>query len=945
MKFAFIYSNNCQIVERTGEAISEYFDSRDGREAWILAKSQDLGELGEYAKEPAWCYHDALLVSPTTRKYSIVNPETRQPMNETVGLIVGAIFLMFLLVAFNRRRKPALKAAYDVLERISRSSGNELERISETLELAREVVGDHSSFQQRELQGESRELGELILRQIDGLEAMSSEMQRVLTECDELMHPTSPVAQAANMLTTSRYLHCVNVAQGKSFQSLAFPQDETTSSWLGFDEFLGLMQRRRAITESNLKRFHDDLALASQSVGALQEQLESIHLIQEKLNQLRQGSTETHVRRNFSDRNWLNVPLFHEKLLPRLEDRAEELAKEVQRDPVGVQETSLPQFTKKLEDISGVISAIENASVKDIKKIETSRKSLQELNLSTRWMDRRQRDLEDELQRFVSKAVQGESVTELANGISDGLNQFSIRVAQCVELANKIKDELSPELESLKQELEQARNEIAERIGVSNIMALRESGYSPDDELQRAHQQLLAVKAALGRGDIDSANSAIGEIEIESKEASRFIENSLLAIEEFPGKVQLNKGILEKIKQRLPRLDESLKLADERFDRSALEIGVHPDDPVVFDVRWIPVPNLNHSPSSDETVQTKSMYDLYRIAESWLRDATEGIKNAERSYERGQILVACNDIDLLETDLNDLEGFMDRFEARLSFMDQLQQENDAALKKARKRFEDLQSEISSKKSEQSKFVQSTKACDELRGKVKDWRFETSEPNPILRRQYVREFEESLDEISALTTSEDKAYHETMDAFRGVEQEMRIARQLVKNSIQDGIPDSQQITQDQANVRKLEQHFNELQQKMSRENSNWMELDREATLLQIQLSQVNGRLRNEVKGARQAGEAIQAAAEAVFQAANWRGEYGIVVVGRPGAQELNQARQLLANGIYLQAALQAREAERIARNGLVAAQAQVARHRRNARQNIARRDRMKREFWS
>lgn len=866
-------------------------------------------------------------------------------MYETVAWIAGGIIALWLLVTFNRRRKPALQQAYQTFDPISQACGAELKRLSEVFDRARETIGDASTLRERGFAGESKELGELILRQVDGLEAMSAEMQRVLAECESLLHPTSPLAQAANMLTTSRYLHCINVIQGKSFQATGFPaEQESKTGWIDFEAFLALTKQRRDLTIANLQRFEEDLSRAGKSVQALQQQLESISEIQAKIDAIRTAATPDNVRRTRNDRQWLHVPLLYEQLLPALEDEAENVAQEADKDPVGVQEKRIPSLTQKLGQLDEVIRAIARVSGEDVQKIEAARKTLQDAGFSIRWIERRQREIEDQLQQFVSKSVRGEPVAELADGFIQDLQQFFVRVSQCTEMAQKMVVGFEPELDRIEAELENARKVIADRIGISDILTLRESGYSPDDELQRARQQFIAVKAALGRGDIDAANAAFGEIEVESQEATRFIEDSLLALDEFPGKVELRNSQLDKLQQRMPRLEASLDAAEALFDRNALEVVVDEAEPTQFTVQSVPAAD---DESDRQGTKTKSLIDLSRVAESWLRDAGQGIQAAEREFQRGQILVACNEVDLFESELSDLESFMDRLEARINFVRELASENQQHIVKAVARLEQVQESVREKTTSESTFPQTTKALQQLQDNLRTWRLggDDTSRNPLQDRQRINLMRQSLDEIESLLQTEDRAFHETMDALQGVEQEMKIARILVKNSIDDGVPDSQQISQDQQSVQAMEQRLVNLKRQLERDDTDWEQVDRDATQLQIELSWINGRLRNEITAARNASEAIQSAAGAVFQAAQWQGPFGIVVVGRPGATHLNQARVALSQGEYTQAGLLAREAERHANNGLVAAQAQAARARRDSRQKQLRRERMRRDFWN
>ena len=70
---------------------------------------------------------------------------------------------------------------------------------------------------------------------------------------------------------------------------------------------------------------------------------------------------------------------------------------------------------------------------------------------------------------------------------------------------------------------------------------------------------------------------------------------------------------------------------------------------------------------------------------------------------------------------------------------------------------------------------------------------------------------------------------------------------------------------------------------------------------------------------------------VFDAASWRGSYGIKITGNPGSEELYHARRNLAEGEYLAAIDYCRSAEFHAKRAIDVARSQV----RQKKQDIAR----------
>lgn len=849
--------------------------------------------------------------------------------------IVGTVFFVML----NRRRRPALGKAYEAFARVAQTAGPELKQLSAVFDRARELVGDLESFRKRGFSGATAKLGQLILNQVNHLQGMSAELQRVLAEGDSLLHPTGPLAQAANMATSSRYLHCLNLIKSPSLQIENFPDydDMPDTSWVTFDQFYAIMRKRRAVTEQNLERFTGDIEGLNSSVSALQSKLESLDAIEGRLRHVeeadRQHSPQLRSASARSEGTWFELPSLFDKLVPLLERETEGILDDSKADPIEVKNKQLPALQQKIEDVLTVANAIENARTTFLPKIIESQERLKQLGFHTRWMDRRKRELCDDADRLLHAALTSE-ITELAASFDQNVTKFSVQIAQTIGLAERLSSQIEPAIKAAKSETETAREMIASRLSISASSALREMDYSPDDELQRAAQQFAAAKAAVSRGDVDSVNSAIGEIEVETREASRFVENTLLALDEFQSKYSLGSDAAEELKSCLPQVADRLKTLMTDYSEDALIVLVHPGDPTNFQIEELALTAEVdvESPSSETSRKPTSLGKLYSIAKDWMKETSIQIDHAARTFKSGKVLESCNLIDLIAFDVQDLRQFLDRMEGRMSFVQQLEQKNATRWSSLRKRVAATTAEFGDDHyfDTEQEPLESQRALEKLNLRISDWQLGGSagaKRNPVSDSIQLDEFENAIDEILALHQLENETYQEVLDAIAGAEGELRIARQLVKHTYNDGIPDSKQITADQATVSDFETRLEHLKKEIESNRRDLERLDRQATQLQVDLSLVNGRLRNELKTARAASASILKAAEVVFNAAQWRGEYNIVVIGRPGADELKVARASLASGNYQDAVLQAHEATRRAGNGITAAVAQVSRHRR------------------
>jgi hypothetical protein len=199
---------------------------------------------------------------------------------------------------------------------------------------------------------------------------------------------------------------------------------------------------------------------------------------------------------------------------------------------------------------------------------------------------------------------------------------------------------------------------------------------------------------------------------------------------------------------------------------------------------------------------------------------------------------------------------------------------------------------------------------------------------------LQDFNSQLDDLASALKSDRNAYDEATRAIRGAELELAAANKLVARSINDKIPDSLTIKRCQNEVTALEVELGSIEKRLKIAHENWQMVDREATHVNSKLGVLNGRLRQELELAQQAVEVLGRAAEQVYEAANWRGSYNIVVVGNWGAEELATARERLADGDYVRSAQLSKLAKQSSTNALEAAKQQVARHRRKLARKAA-----------
>ena len=143
--------------------------------------------------------------------------------NATLAIVaVAAVVLAFVAVLLNRRRRPSKLAAEKAFAEREASVKAEMDRVLKLFGRSNEVLGDKKQLAQRGYQGRTQALSDQTLTHIDELLIMSGEVERVMGEARELIHPSDPMYQAINAISAARYERGINRVSG---EPLHFNQD------------------------------------------------------------------------------------------------------------------------------------------------------------------------------------------------------------------------------------------------------------------------------------------------------------------------------------------------------------------------------------------------------------------------------------------------------------------------------------------------------------------------------------------------------------------------------------------------------------------------------------------------------------------------------------------------------------------------------------------------
>ena len=221
--------------------------------------------------------------------------------------------------------------------------------------------------------------------------------------------------------------------------------------------------------------------------------------------------------------------------------------------------------------------------------------------------------------------------------------------------------------------------------------------------------------------------------------------------------------------------------------------------------------------------------------------------------------------------------------------------------------------------------------DGLEDQIKKIQTEFDTPSlqrdPFADLNLIDEVEGKINSLAGELQADRHAYEVASQSVVAAENELGVAQSLVSKSLNDRIADSVMVKNCQSEIERLDNELGRVKKSLKVPHQNWSTVNVEATTINNKLGVVGGTLRKELQHAQQAVEYLSQASADVYEAANWRGSYGVVVDGRPGVEELETGRQLLGRGNYYRSIEFSRAASHLAESAIESAKRTVASKRR------------------
>ena len=828
--------------------------------------------------------------------------------------VLAAIFIG-LMWLFNMRRRPALRRAHALFDKRSKAVANELEKVDEILAYSDKVIGSKEAFLERGFEGNTLHLGNTTLQKIDNLKTMSSEVERAIGSAYELLHPSNPLAEATNMFTATRYEHCIEGLNSKTLQVPGRVDEHGAvqeSAWMTFDEFFSDLHDRKTDTSSNLDTFKVSLDQIKRRVDELQAKIDEATGLEQEL------SKASRLDRYFK------LPALFDQLLPSAQLDCDRASAITATDPVKATSEHVPVGMRKITEGLAVAQTISRARNEVFPALDQAADELKKLGFDTRWIPKRVNDFSAHTDSLMIEAMERSINTE-AEQFSEDISQLGFRARRSVELARQLTSDVAPALEQLSQRINEARTTVSTKLKIDQRHALHEQEYDPDVELNQARNQLTSARAAVDYGGVESAMESLEVLAIETSQADRLIEMTLTALTEFTPTHQQRANMLVRLKADSPAHAATVETIKSKWADSAMTFR---------DSEFIAGTWDEHEPDDDHP----TVVEAIRVCNELLDVAGNTIEKAQSLHREGKVLQAANLLELVHEDLQDVEQMGREVEEHNNRLDQLAIDNTNGLDQRTERLASVEKEVSDHRTQSPTLEQFSDLSATIGDFAAAFKQAFKQPStgrdPFLDAKTMVVFDERIEDLLSSIKADRQAFEEASRAVGGAENELSVANRLVTTSVNDRIPDSVTTKQCQDAVTALKLKLDTVKQRLKIANEDWQVVDAEATELNVQLGVIGGRLRQELDLANQAVKSLSDAAEAVYASANWRGRYGIVVVGQPGSLELDKARSLLAQGVYGRSQELSRSAKTQANDALDDAKRRVARRKRKLAREAA-----------
>ncbi len=899
-----------QTLDQAQAALEEAQALRDNGDRQSTVK---LAEVEQLLKEA-----DARIQAENERLERIA---WQRRIARNLALVVLAVLLLLvagLLILLNRRRRGIREKALARLAERREKVRQTTDGMLGLLERTQMLIGREEDLEKRGSHGRTLELSKQTIDDVDNLFIMSRTVDSVLRRVESLIEPKSLWKRIGNLFQTQPFEDGIALLDEQTLKFSpeegvpVLPEEKKEDS----DKLLGDMQHYKAFEltyEDLLNQYERRYERAVKSLDALDRSWTSLgptmDVVENRIDELLKLDEE--LQAEAQKDGYFALPSLSLELMPAVQQAHERAEQTGVGDPVTAVDVTLADAQRQSEQAVRLARFLHEFRSESLPALRDYAQTLANEGRQIDWVDDFLRQLSERAE-LLMRTIVSDDADQLLEEFSQQLHDLVIRARRCVELDQTTRKKTAPLLASCEKATAEARQQIGQALNLPSERILREAGADPDHHLSTARQQLVSAGASLDRGAFLPAEAAIKEVEHLVAEAQQLIERTREGLQNQPSRRADLEREAAGLTDEVGRCQTLLGELKAEFAASALETAGKA------------VPESETAASPPASIDA----DLQLIG--LLQSARRRIDASERLRQEGRILEATAELDEAHATLSELARLCQQVTELAARLREQQAINSQKLNDLKLRCRQLAGEIEEQRTmarTQDAYRACLEALDDVEQRVTAHR---GNADPFRTAQAMETVNRQLDEVQQSVTADRDLYAEAARSCEAAQRQVQTALSLSERAASDQLPDSDVTRQVMREIRGLADQVNQLRLRLSIPHEDWHRLDQEADQLTSRAGQANATLRGDLDRAQRSLESLQKAASQVRLASGWRGTFGINIMGSPGGDDLEMARQAFSRGDYDGASRFASNAIALASRAVQEAEMRV-RERRRAEQ--------------
>jgi len=606
-----------------------------------------------------------------------------------------------------------------------------------------------------------------------------------------------------------------------------------------------------------------------------------------------------------------------DKALPQAKQMLDKAAATKDNDPVGALAAGGGEAKRIAVEGKALAEALVAARSGALAQADEAARQLAAASLKNAWIDAEKARLSAEADAMASDVVSG-SIAGRTQALTQALSAIAANAGDAIKGLQALQQQNARAV-ALKNAVGEARAKIGQLTGLAADKVLVEKDANPDDQVSDGVKAGQGVEKALNDGNLAGAKKAFEAMQTSLDNAQSMINVALKTAEgyqqTFAQRAAETKSLSDLVAPRQAVLDSMRK----DFAKSVLSLGNG---------------DATH-PGANGTID-----DNIEEAQAALDAAAAKTQRSQAAFKAGKLLEAADLLTQAQAHNEVAQSRLDEISEKRARLDKQASANDAAFKALKDRGTALEALF--KDNRTMKLVEDKKGNRTVpQGTMLDMENAESRFDEIAKLMDAKKGDpfktaDAIAEVNGMLDRVDLSYKNDIDAFES----FRHAADAAANQLNQSLAQldrargngASPLTRGAANqLNELKEAAQAVSVAAADAHLDWPAWEREANRILTEAAHQQAILKDELAHANQATQAINDAAAQVAAATNWNGGFGVYIPGSPGIEQLNAARQALANGDYAGAQSYATAAAQAAAQALADAQAEAARRQRAQQQ--------------